>query len=161
MRRKDREIKEIKTIIQIIDKCDVCRLAFFDENYPYIIPLNFGYSYNSNKDNLTLYFHGATEGKKLDLSQKNNHVAFEMDCSKNLVNGETPCDYTMEFESICGNGKIEILADEDKIDGLKYIMKQYSDKKYNDIDFDEKVVEATVVFKLKVNEITGKKLKIN
>lgn len=159
MRKKDREITDINEIIKIIKKCKICRLAFFDENYPYIIPLNFGYDYNSKNSKLDLYFHGAKEGKKLDLIRKNNNVAFEMDCSTNLIKGKKPCNYTMEFESLCGNGKLEILKNTDKIHGLKFIMNQYSDKTHVNADFNEKIVESTAVFKLKVNEITGKKLK--
>ena len=159
MRRKDREIKEIESITQILEKCDVCRISLFDAEYPYIIPLNFGHSYE-NKE-LSLYFHSAIEGKKLDLIKLNNKVAFEMDTSKKLIIGETPCNFTMEFESLCGNGEIEILANEDKIDGLKYIMKHYTDKDYENTDFDENEVKSTVVLKLKVNQISGKRLKIN
>ena len=42
MRRSDREIKNRDEIIEVMKKCDVCRLAFNDEDYPYILPLNFG-----------------------------------------------------------------------------------------------------------------------
>ena len=56
MRRKDREVTEIREIIEIIEKCDVCRLALFAEQYPYIVPLNFGFIYDGAM--LTLYFHG-------------------------------------------------------------------------------------------------------
>ena len=42
MRRKDREITDFNEIIEIIKKCDVCRIALNDEDFPYIVPLNFG-----------------------------------------------------------------------------------------------------------------------
>ena len=42
MRRKDREITAFDEIMKIIAKCDTCRVAMFDETFPYIIPLNFG-----------------------------------------------------------------------------------------------------------------------
>lgn len=42
MRRKDREIKEFDGIVNVIKKCDVCRVALNDDGYPYIVPLNFG-----------------------------------------------------------------------------------------------------------------------
>ena len=71
MRRSDREVTEFTDIVSIIEKCDVCRLALNDENYPYILPLNFGM--NITEENvLELYFHGATEGTKLDLIAKDN-----------------------------------------------------------------------------------------
>ena len=77
MRRSDREIKDIEGIIQVMEKCDVCRLAFYDGGYPYILPLNFGMQVH--EDQITLYFHGADEGKKYELMEKDNRVGFEMD----------------------------------------------------------------------------------
>lgn len=42
MRRRDREIKEFDRIVEIVKKCDVCRIAVNDGEFPYIVPLNFG-----------------------------------------------------------------------------------------------------------------------
>ena len=42
MRRADREVKDVNEMIEIMKRCDVCRLALNDEGYPYILPLNFG-----------------------------------------------------------------------------------------------------------------------
>ena len=41
MRKADRELKDRQEIVDVIKKCDVCRIAFFDEEYPYVIPFNF------------------------------------------------------------------------------------------------------------------------
>ena len=68
MRRKDREITDFHEIIEIIRKCDVCRLALNDEGYPYIVPLNFGLDVRG--DQVYFYFHAAVKGKKLDLIAK-------------------------------------------------------------------------------------------
>jgi len=154
MRRHDREVSNRKEIIEIMEKCDVCRIAFFDEEYPYIIPLNFGAS-NESPD-LELFFHGAKEGKKLSLIQNNPKVSFEMDCSHKLITGEKACNYTMEYESVCGNGEIVMLEDHEKVMALTHIMKQYS--KETTFEFSENELKAITVFKLKVNQITGKRL---
>lgn len=156
MNRTDKEVKNIDNIINIIKKCDIIRIGLFDNEYPYIIPLNFGYYYDKNKSELELYFHGANTGKKLDIIKNNKKAGFEMDCSTELIKGSNPCRYTMKFESVCGNGKISILSEEEKLKGLKYIMKQYSSNNFSNADFKSKVVEKTIVFKLSVNEITGK-----
>ena len=47
MRRSDREITDLKEIVEIMRKCDVCRLALNDDGYPYIIPLNFGMCFDN------------------------------------------------------------------------------------------------------------------
>lgn len=154
MRRKDREITDINDIISIIKKCDCCRVALFDEKYPYIIPLNFGMNYKNNK--ITLFFHCANEGKKLELIKRNPNVSFEMDCSHKLLVGETACDYSMEYESVIGSG-IATIINENKADVLTHLMKNYSDEK--NFNFDENVLKAVTVFKIDVNEITAKRLK--
>lgn len=154
MRRKDREITDINEILSIVKKCDVCRVALFNKEYPYIVPLNFGSNYDPA--GLELYFHCANEGLKLDLIKENNHAAFEMDCSHRLVTGETACEYTMEFESVCGEGMIEILSAEEKREALILLMKQYSDAE--SFQFQDRVLDKITVLQLKVENITGKRL---
>lgn len=155
MRRNDREITNIEEIIEIIKKCDSCSLALFDESYPYVVPMNFGYKFDGK--NIYLYFHSANSGKKIDLIKKNNKVAFEMNTSHKLLLNEIACNSTMEFESVCGNGEIRILDDIEKLSALTCIMNQY--KKNVEYKFDEKIVKAVAVIELRVNNISGKRLK--
>ncbi len=154
MRRKDKEITDVNEKLEIIAKCKVCRLGLSENNFPYIVPLNYGFSYDNEK--LTLYFHGALEGKKIDMIQKNNNACFEIDCDSKLIEGKNPCDYGYEFKSIIGFGKIVILESKDeKIDGLNYLMKQQTGKdiKY---EFSEDELSHVMVFEMLVEEFTGK-----
>jgi len=154
MRRKDKEIIDINEKLEIITKCKVCRLGLSENNYPYIVPLNYGFSYDDGK--LVLYFHCATEGKKIDIIKKNNNACFEIDCDTKLIEGENPCNYGYEFRSIIGFGKISILDTKaEKIDGLNYLMKQQTgkDAKY---EFNEDELNNVLVFKMPVEEFTGK-----
>jgi nitroimidazol reductase NimA-like FMN-containing flavoprotein (pyridoxamine 5'-phosphate oxidase superfamily) len=153
MRRKDREVTDINEIMSIMKKCSVCSLAFFDEQYPYIVPMNFGFSFDN--DVITLYFHGANTGKKLDLLNKNNRVAFEMHCSGKLNEGENACNYSMEYESVCGTGSAEILSDSEKLTAFKIFMGQYTDRA--DLSYNENAVKVTTLFKVTVNNISGKR----
>ena len=156
MRRSDREITDKSDIISIIEKCDVCRLAFSKNNVPYIVPMNFGYEYINGK--LSLYFHGASEGKKHDIISKNPIACFEMDCSHKLIEAEEACNYSMEYESIIGSGNIHLCTDKsDKIHALEKLMKQYAKNK--DFTFPDQVLDSVTVFKLDVIEFTGKRLK--
>ncbi|MCC7553765.1 MAG: pyridoxamine 5'-phosphate oxidase family protein [Methanobacteriaceae archaeon] len=158
MRRSDREITDINEIVDALKKCRVCNLALFDEKYPYVVPLNFGYKLDNETNDLVLYFHGHNGGKKIDLIKKNPHAAFQIHNDEDIVVSEIPCVCDMIFESVNGNGEIEILEGEDKTEGLITIMDQYSDKKYESSDFDKKI-KSTVVYKLKVNDISGKSFK--
>lgn len=154
MRRKDREITDFNEIIKIIEKCDVCRIAFYDKEYPYIVPMNFGTVIENNK--IELYFHCASTGKKLDLIKENSSISFEMDCNHKLITGEKACDYTMEYESVIGSG-IALIDGVDKLKALDAILNKYSQHKT--ISYDEKWLKAVTVFKIDVNNITGKRLK--
>jgi len=154
MRRTDREILNMDEILEIINKCDVCRLALFDEEYPYIIPMNFGFEYQNQR--IIIYLHCANEGKKLELIYKNKKVSFEMDCSHKLIQGNKPCDCTMEYESVIGNGIIEIMKD-NKEEALTALMKHYS--KVEIFTFSDKMLLATTTLKITVEKITAKRLK--
>ena len=152
MRRSDREIKDINEIIQVMEKCDVCRLALNDKEYPYILPLNFGMQTDNGE--IILYFHGANEGKKLELIAKDNRASFEMDCSHKLVTDIQKGNCTMEYESVIGCGKIEMVSDDDKYDALCLLMKHYHK---DDFPFNKSVVPRTTVFKLIVEQVSGKR----
>lgn len=152
MRRKDREITDFNEIMKIIDSCDVCRLAIFNEDYPYIVPLNFGTEIIDNQ--LYLYFHSALEGKKLDLIQKNNHVSFEMDCDHNILLYKERMSCTMGYASVIGHGIIEFVEEEKKLDALKRLMKHYHSQ---DFQFNTDMMKVTMVYRLKVLEMTGKR----
>ncbi len=77
MRRKDREITGREDLEAVLQRCRTCRLAMTAEGWPYVIPLNFGYTWG--EDGLTLYFHSGIKGKKLDALRADPRVCFEMD----------------------------------------------------------------------------------
>lgn len=154
MRRADREVKDQKDIIAIMEKCDVCRIALNHDGYPYILPLNFGMMVKENV--IELYFHGAMEGMKYDLIKKDNRASFEMDCAHRLVTEMETCSCTMEYESVIGQGHIEILSDDEKYDALRCLMKHYHHED-EDFPFRQEVMSYTKVFKLVVESLTGKK----
>lgn len=151
MRRSDREIKDLKEIIGIMEKCDVCRLALRDEEYPYIVPLNFGLEVKDSQ--ILLYFHGAPEGKKLDLIKKDNRVCFEMDCAHKLVMDKEQGNCSMNYESVIGRGIIEFVPEKEKYEALCILMKQYHQKSFS---FNKEMMPRTAVLRLVVEEVTGK-----
>jgi len=151
MRRSDREVKEFKDIVTIIEKCDVCRIALNNNGYPYILPLNFGMTVKG--DIIELFFHGAIDGTKYDLIKKDNRASFEMDCEHKLVTEIERGNCTMEYESVIGQGHIEMLSDDEKYDALCTLMKHYHKEEFL---FNKAVMPHTKVFKLVVEKVTGK-----
>ncbi len=121
MRRKDKEIEDKKEIESIISKSDVCRIALSENNSPYLVPMCFGY-----RDNC-LYFHSASDGKKIDIIKKNNRVCFEFDTHEGLIKSENPCDWDMKYHSVVGSGKAFFIEDPDeKTRALNIIEEHYS-----------------------------------
>jgi len=154
MRRKDREIADINEKMAIIAKCKVCRLGLSENNFPYVIPMNYGHIFENGK--LTLFFHGAKEGKKIEIIKNNNNVCFEIDCDGKLIERDKPSNYSYEYKSIIGFGKIYFLETKDaKTKGLNSLMKHQTEKNIN-YDFTDDELNNVCVYKMIVEEFTGK-----
>ena len=151
MRRKDREVTDFSEIIAIMERCDVCRLALNGDGYPYILPLNFGLLVKNGI--VELYFHGAMEGTKYGLMERDNRASFEMDCSHRLVMDRQRGSCTMEYESVIGQGRVEMIPDGEKYDALRILMARYHQEAF---PFNQDMVPRTKVFKLVVESMTGK-----
>lgn len=152
MRRKDHEITDFHEIMNIINKCDTCRVALFDEEYPYIVPLNFGVDVQDEQ--VYFYFHCANQGTKLDLIKRNNKVTFEMDCEHNILLYQERMSCTMGYASVIGHGEMEFVDEDDKFNALKIIMRHYHSE---DFKFNTDMIKATTVLRLKVKDMTGKR----
>ena len=153
MRRKDREVTDLMKIENIISRCNCCRIGFHDDGEVYIVPLSFGYV--AKDDTYIFYFHGAKEGRKIDLIKKNPVVGFEMDTNYALNEADLACGYSARFQSIIGNGIVSIVSEiEEKKSGLSLIMEHITGKQ--DWNFDEKMVNAAMVFKLEVTKMSCK-----
>ncbi len=153
MRRKEREITDLQKIDGIIMACDCCRLGFADENGVYIVPLNFGYEVKGEKR--SFYFHGAKEGRKIDLINRTGRAGFELDTSHEVADGETACNYSFRYQSVIGDGTVSIVTDDtEKRAALQLIMGHYSEK--SDWSFPDAAVRAVAVFKLEVRELACK-----
>ena len=42
MRRRERAVSDWNHVLEIIQSCDCCRVAFSEPDGPYIVPINFG-----------------------------------------------------------------------------------------------------------------------
>lgn len=151
MRRKDREITDKDKILEIIGKCQCCRIALADGKSAYVVPVNFGY--DNSRD--AFYFHGAATGRKLDLIRQNGCAGFEMDTSHELVSSERACSYSFHYESIIGEGRVTVIEDtEEKRYGLDCIMEHMTGK--GGWEYPDEAVRATAVIRLDVEKMCAK-----
>jgi hypothetical protein len=148
MRRKEKEITDIRSIEEIINKAKVCRLGLTLHDTPYIVPVCFGYSAE------TIYFHSARKGEKIDIIKKNNRVCFEFDIDHELVESEEACSWGMKFRSVIGFGKASFVENiEEKQETLNIIMQNYTD---NTSLFPEENLNSTLVVKIDIEQMAGK-----
>ena len=154
MRRSDKEITDMDTIYSILKSSETCRIAFCDNKWPYIIPMNFAY------DNGFIYLHSAREGRKIDILNDNNRVCFEIDDQCEILPAENDCNWGMKYRSIIGNG-LAIIEDDiiEKKNGLNIIMKKYSHKSpfpKDSFEYSKKSLDAMVIIKIEIMDISGK-----
>ena len=172
MRRSDREVKDLKEILEIMKRCDVCRLALNDESgFPYIIPLNFGLIVKNDsgtsavphdlrnidsKDSvgIRLFFHSALEGTKIDLMRRDPRASFEMDCSHELQYNSEKGYCTMAYESVIGHGILHILEEEEKLHALRALMDQYHPGQ--NAYFNPAAMARTLCYYLEIEALTAK-----
>lgn len=153
MRRSDREITDPNEIFDILRRCEICHLALGGE-YPYVLPLNFGFCHENGV--LTLYFHGASEGEKLGRIGRDPRAGFAAETNVRLHMSEAPCGCTACFESVIGFGKASVVTDEEeRKKGLTLLLRHCGHE--GNLGFDPRVLEKTTVFKLTAERFTAKR----
>jgi len=153
MRRTDREVTDSSEILSWLREVPVGRLAFANDDEPYIVALNFGIL---STDPLTLVFHCATSGRKLDMMSRNPRVCFEADLPGELREaGATACRWGMAFRSVIGWGRLKEIEDErEKKVALQALMNKYSSNR--DWIFEPDALKSVLVLKLTIDEISAK-----
>lgn len=152
MTRRERQVTDINEIIKILDNSKVLHLGLVDGDEPYVVPMNYGYTYENEK--LTIWLHCARQGRKLDIMKVNPKVFFEMEYGITPFEGEVACKYGITYSSIMGRGVATIIEDvETKKIALSSLMKTQTGK---DFDFDDRMAEVVGVVKIDVLEFTAK-----
>lgn len=150
MRRAEKEIESRNDVDAIIRGSQVCRIALAENNIPYIVPVAFGYDGN------VIYIHTTREGKKVDIIRQNNNICFEFERNVKLfMDRDNACKWSFSYQSVIGHGNIfELESIEDRKNGLKQIMSQYSGKEW---DLGEEKLGGIRVWKVIIRSITGKR----
>ncbi len=153
MRRKEREITSIEEIKDVLDKSFALHLGINDDGHVYVVPVNFGYSYQDGK--YTFYFHGAKDGRKYSLLKDGAAVGFECETDYAIKPGEKACEYSAFYSSVIGEGRASLVEDnEDKKAALNLIMKKATGKA--DWNFPSIMLTRVAVFKVEVTQLTCK-----
>ncbi|GHV45760.1 nitroimidazole resistance protein [Synergistales bacterium] len=148
MRRKDRQITDIKWIEDVLLSAKFLHLGLSgDDGWPYVVPLCYGY-----KD-MTLYFHGALEGMKHDILSLNQRACFQVTIDTEVLRSEVAQSFSMYFKSVTGFGVVKTLNDiDEKTDALNILMDQYEGPHIN----LREIKMPVWVARLDIESMTGK-----
>lgn len=150
--RREKLITDREKVVEILDKSKVLHLGLVDGDEPYVVPMNYGYTFE--EDRLTLWLHGALRGRKYDIIRKNPKVCFEMECDLIPFEGDVACRYGVGYSSLMGRGTAVIVEDtEMKQRALSILMKTQVDK---DFEFNEKLASVVGIIRIDVLDYTAK-----
>ena len=146
----EREITDINEIEDVLRSARVCRIALIDGEYPYIVPMCFGYNLTGEK--LEIYFRCKEKGKKMELIRINKKAAFEIDKLHDIIQTDKALGFAAHYHSITGTGTIEIVTGIDKITGITLLTKKYHDGD-TDNKFSEQTLNDCAILKLTADEL--------
>lgn len=173
MRRIDREMSR-EFGKQVIDRARFGTLSMIDKNgEPYCIPLSIV------RDENTLYFHSAADGKKVRLFECNPRVCiafvgkikipenYTAEQLQEIAKDETKAAllissvFTTEYESALVEGRVELVEDENvKIKAMRLICEKYTPSKMGYFDMAVKAgLGRAHVYKVEIFEISAKRKK--
>ena len=152
MTKRERQVTDLNEIARILETGKVLHLGLAVDNEPYVVPMNYGHTFEDGK--LTLYLHSALRGKKLDMMRANPNVFFEIDCDLQPFEGKLPCQYGLVYSSVMGRGKARFVEDvEEKKRAMTHLMKTQTGK---DFSFEDRLVSIVAVIRIDVEEYTAK-----
>ena len=155
MRRQDRRVTDIEEIKGILNSTRIIHLGMMDGDYPYVVPLHFGYEFIDEM--LYIYVHGHHEGKKFGLIKANPHVFIEIDGSDEALvsGGDIPCAYSSVYSSVMGQGEATYLENiDEKAHGLQVLMNHQTNREFT---FTEAMVNSVGVVQIKVLNYSAKR----
>ena len=117
---RNKAIINKEEILTIIKQSKTCFVAMVDENgLPYNLPFNFGF------DEDYIYLHSGSDGKKMNILQKNPNVCIAFSNSEELAyqSADVACSHFMKYKSVLVWGPVEFIEDaEEKISILNKFM---------------------------------------
>lgn len=152
MRRPERKIKEKVTLLSLLERSQVGRMATVNRRgFPVIKPVNFLYSDGR------LYIHSSQKGEKIADIRKGSPICFELDEPIAYAPAPGPaCLAGYYYRSVIIKGKAALINDErKKLRILEELMEKYQPEGgYAPIS--EEVMRRTALIEISIGRMTGK-----
>ena len=154
IKRKEKAITDVDEMKEILLKAQYVTLAMSKENQPYLVTLSHGY----DPEKGVIFFHCASEGKKIDYLTSNDVVWGQALIDHGYAQGA--CDHlyaTTQFK-----GKVSFIHDlEEKRQALINMIQKLDDNPQEIIktQLKEKSVAKVTIGRIDIEYMTGKKQK--
>jgi uncharacterized protein len=143
-------IQNREEINKIILACKTCYLAMSENDFPYILPMNFALDGNS------VIMHSAQSGRMWETLKKNQNVCINWIIGEDLAwqDVKVGCSYRVKSKSVLVEGKVEFVDDfDEKTRCMNLMMGQYSDREFK---FSKPAIENVGIIKVAIEKITAK-----
>ncbi len=147
--RKDREVTDLEAMRKVLKTAKYVTVALCMDDQPYLVALSHGYDEKRN----CLYFHCASQGKKLVYARANNNVWGQAVQDYGVVD---ECDYA--YTSVHFRGKLFIVNDpEEKRHALEVMVRQVSPNPEAKLaKIKPEKLATTTMGRIDIEAITGK-----
>lgn len=145
------KIEDIEEIKQVIKACKTCFVAMSENDFPYVLPMNFALH-----DDDYIILHSAQSGRMWETLKKNQKVCINWTLGEELAwqDAGVGCSYRVKSKSVLVEGAVEFIDDyNEKYNCLLKIMAQYSNR---DFKFNEPAVVNVGILKVKIGKISAK-----
>jgi len=145
-------------IEKLLSTADTGFLGLALNNQPYIVPLNYVWVDES------VYFHGASEGKKVNFIKENKHATFVISKNEGTMVSPIPAETDTAYLSIMLFGEVQIVNDlTEATKAMQALLDKYVTSYYNSPLSSQHVERyrsshgsKTCIFKLTPTDITAK-----
>ena len=154
MRRQEKEIKDVEEIKKVLYSTKYITIAMCDKNMPYLVTLSHGY----DPENNCIYFHCASQGKKIDILKANDNVWGSTFIDLGYVHGK--CDHL--YSSVHFKGRVVFVKDlNEKRHALEIMIRQLEKNPEQVMakQMAEDSVRKVMIGRIDIVDICGKKSK--
>lgn len=151
LRRHDKAINDVERISAVLDEARYVTVAMCVEGEPYLVALSHGW----DPDARCLYFHCASNGKKLDVIERNPRVWGLAIVDLGYLDGR--CDHA--YRSVMFSGRVTLLTDDaDKRRALEIMIRRLESDPEGVMteQLTAAQIAATTIGRIDVDQLSGK-----
>ncbi len=147
-----RAVYDFENIAKILDESFVCHIGFSINGQPFVIPTCYG-----RKDD-GIFFHGSKGSGMLEHIKTGAEICVTITLVDGIVLARSAFHHSINYRSVVIFGKAKELNDpSEKTEALKVITEHIIPGRWDDVRKpNEKELNATSVFSLKINEASAK-----